>query len=159
MSPRLLRRVVPDRLVDSITIDRIPQDYRNLVVVFIGAGGSGDTLLVRFNDDAGSGQYGYAIMYNNSTTPTAANSASATSIQAGIIPASGTSGGVLRLWVPEYASTVWYKTALIHNGSEQRATFGTGIYRSLLPLTSVTVTTSTPSSLIVGSSLAVYVEP
>ena len=168
-----LRQTVVSVATGTITWQGIQGDLNHLLIMGQARGTAASTSVainLRFNNDTGSNYNQYAIFSENPSYPTQDNAVggslvSATSIQsfAAMTGASGTANfaDTIRIEIPNYARTTFYKAATSHTSpfktgtSTTTATVNHGWWRSTAAITRLDIIAGT-GNFEVGTVLTLY---
>lgn len=151
--------IVPSGGLASLTFAGIPAGYKSIEIRFnciVGA-----DLNVRFNGDATT-TYPYHFMYGAGTTPTSSNdlvNAFGYFGYGGFGGAGSTMAGIAT--VVDYASATKFKTMKTMSGNDSASTgggvmFASTLYRSLLPINTITIYSKDAGNLGQHSHFALY---
>ena len=140
----------------SVTFSSIPATYRDLVVVFIGAGSTDLEGRIRLNSDTGS-NYNYVRMSGSGSATT---STSATSQTSGFVSAiaKATSTGALQMTINimDYSATDKHTTIIsVANQSANGSEAFANRWANTAAVTSVQILTST-GNWAIGTTAAIY---
>jgi hypothetical protein len=140
----------------SVTFSSIPATYRDLVVVFLGAGSTNLEGRIRLNSDTGS-NYNYVRMSGSGSAATAASAASQTSGFVSAIAKATTTGALqMNINIMDYSATDKHTTIISRadqaaNGSEAFA----NRWANTAAVTSVQILTST-GNWAIGTTVNLY---
>lgn len=154
----------------TVTFSAIPATYENLVLVGMGAttdAALAETAYVRFNGDTAA-NYDWQQLYANGATVTGSATVADTKLTVMSLPgatAPAGEAGNMRVTIPSYARTTFYKTYL----SDSFYAYGTantdlfrlvyaGVWHSAAAITSVTVFEGGAGNFATGSVFSLYGE-
>ena len=145
----------------SVTFSTISGSYTDLIVVFSGtAGGGNSNLILTFNSDTGS-NYSWTDIEGNGTSAASYRLSNQTGIKfAYNLVATGTSQCNTIMHIMNYSNTNTYKTALGRVNTPTNATIyagttaGVGLWRNTAAITSLTC--SNGDNFASGSTFSLY---
>ena len=140
----------------SIVFGSIPASYRDLVIVFVGAGSTTLEGRIRINGDTGS-NYTYQRMSGSGSAASAASASPGTlGFISAIAKAETTSALQMNISVMDYSATNKWKTIISRadNASNGTDSFS-NTWRNTAAVTSVTILTST-GNWAAGTTAAIY---
>jgi hypothetical protein len=158
---------------DTFDISSIPSTFHSLLIVASLRGATAateDQVTIRFNADAGAApsKYGWAIVAASGTTVSSnADVADTNGAGLGAVPAASAAGdlfGALQIWMPNYASPVYYKSAVWNKMSKSGTSagsftvrMGTVSWSNVAPITRVQIGTGESfGNFVAGSRVTVY---
>lgn len=116
----------------------IPSTYTDLVIVWTGTSSNNTGYGIRFNGDSGS-NYSLTYLYGDGSTPVSGRDSNTTSING--MGRTGTSVGIGRVNVMNYANTTTYKTAIGRGDLSSQLVIATvGLWRSTAAINAIRLT-------------------
>ncbi len=150
----------------TFDISGISGSYNHLQVVFVGRNdqGSGQAVLMRFNNDSGS-NYEYQYVYGSAGTPGAAEGIGQTSMRIGNVIGTGGvagGGGTVNIMIPDYTRTTFHKMFTGVGFRKDQNSSGNmvkedpaGAWRNTAAITRIQVFPAA-GNFIIGSTLSIY---
>jgi hypothetical protein len=124
----------------SVTLDNIPQSYRDLVLVIGGSASTSTNIQIRFNNDSNN-NYSYVAMYTNGSSISRFDEANISSITQLALT---TSSSETITQIMDYSAIDKHKTLLIRMGSGAAFVQNTtGRWASVSGITSMTLSPTT----------------
>jgi hypothetical protein len=154
---------------NTFNVTGISGSYNDLLLVLICRGArasTNDNLQMQFNGDTGS-NYGTESMFAfGATAPVSGENASTSALYNRTIPAATENAAVfsmLRIHIPGYASTTWWKSVIGATTYNPNITTGniritefSGLWKNTAAITSVQLFGQTTANLDTGSTLRIY---
>jgi hypothetical protein len=163
-APKKLGEVILGASAASISFQSIPATYRSLMIQFSlrTDAGSSTSLMVRFNNDSGTNQYTYSVVYGAGSSPGAFSALNDTSLYTAELPrlastANQFTQGISHIY--DYAATNKHKGILsIANRPESEIYIHGGTWRSTAAINRVDLI-PTGGQLVSGSSATLWGMP
>lgn len=163
---RLIREYILTGSSSGFTFDNIPQIFNRIEMEFFARGNVSaveDTLALRFNGDSGS-NYDWQQIFGGNASVSGVRGNATSSLSAMPFPAatgqtSAWGSGILRL--TEYTRTEGFRPytfdgGYYRTGSDFRTMCVAGQWRSLAPITSITIFTAAASTFVDRSTFRFY---